>query len=228
MMKRKFVIIVLGLLLFTVGYSQEKDERDVGSFERIKVGQGIEVELVEGENEKITITTSNIDIDRVVTEVRGDILRIYLDGNRFRNIEVKITVVYKELRGIIVQSTAQIYSKSTIKADDFSIDVSSAGSADLKIEASSIDIDVASAGSVNLSGIADEIKIGVNSSGSIRAYELEVEEAYIRANSAGSIRITVTKKIDARANSAGSIRYRGNPGKEFISSNSGGSVRRAN
>ena len=228
MMKRKFVIFVLSLLLFAVGYAQEKDERDVGSFERIKVGQGIEVELVEGKDEKITITTSNIDIDRVVTEVRGDILRIFLDGNRFRNIEVKITVVYKELRGIIVQSTAQVYSRSLIKASDFSIDVSSAGNAELEIEANSIQIDVASAGSVNLSGLADEIEIEVNSSGSIRAYELEVEEAYIRANSAGSVRITVTKKIDARANSAGSIRYRGNPDKEYTSSNSGGSVRRSN
>ena len=47
-------MIVISLLLFAVGYAQEKDERDVGSFERIRVSQAIEVELVEGNDEKVT------------------------------------------------------------------------------------------------------------------------------------------------------------------------------
>ena len=118
-------MIVISLLLFAVGYAQEKDERDVGSFERIRVSQAIEVELVEGNDEKVTIRASGIDIDRVVTEVRGSTLRIFLDGNRFRKIDVQVTVVFKELSGVSVSSAAQIYSRSIIKANDFSIDVSS-------------------------------------------------------------------------------------------------------
>ncbi len=227
-MKRIFGIIVFSLLLFTVGYAQEKDERDVGSFERISVRQGIEVELVKGNDEKITINVSGIDIDRVVTEVRGSTLRIFLDGNRFRNIDVQVSVIFRELSSISVSSSAQVYSQSLIKANYFSIDVSSTGSADLEIEANSIEIVASSTGSVELKGKADKIDIDVSSTGSVRAYDLEVEEAYARANSGGSARITVTKKIDARANSGGSIKYRGNPDKEYTSSNSGGSVRRSN
>ena len=109
MMKRKFVIIVLGLLLFAVGYAQEKDERDIGTFNRIKVSQAIEVELRRGNDEKVSITASGIDVDRVVTEVRGGTLRIYLDGHRFpRRMEVKVSVTFTEIIGISVSSAAEV------------------------------------------------------------------------------------------------------------------------
>jgi len=227
MMKRKFVIFVLGLLLFVVGYTQEKDERDVGAFDRIKVSQGIVVELRKGNDEKVSITARGIDIDRVVTEVRGGILRIYLDGNRFRNVDVKVSVTFTEIIGVSVNSAAEVYSQSVIKADNFNIDVSSAGSTELELEANSVEIEVSSAGSVDLAGKVIELDVRVSSAGSIRAYDLEAEEVYIRASSAGSVRITVTRKIDARASSGGSVRYRGNPDKEYTSSSSGGSVRRS-
>ena len=59
------------------------------------------------------------------------------------------------------------------------------------------------------------------------AYDLEAEEVLAKANSAGSVKVFATKLIDAKANSGGSIRYRGNPAKEYTSSNSGGSVRKS-
>jgi len=229
MMKRKFVIFVLGLLLFVVGYTQEKDERDIGAFDRIKVSQAIEVELRKGNDEKVSITASGIDIDRVVTEVRGGTLRIYLDGHRFpRRMDVKVLVTFTEIIGIYVSSAAEVYSQSVIKTDNLDIDVNSAGSIELELEANSVEIEASSAGSVELAGKVIELEVGVSSAGSIRAYDLEAEEAYIRVSSGGSVKVTVTKKIDARASSGGSVRYRGNPNKEYTSSSSGGSVRRSN
>jgi len=56
---------------------------------------------------------------------------------------------------------------------------------------------------------------------------LEAEEVTAGASSAGSIKINVTQKIDARASSGADIRYRGSPMKTNTNSSSGGSVRKS-
>jgi len=207
--------------------AQNREERSVGSFEKISVGQAIEVELIKGNSEKVLVDAQGIDSEDVVTEVSGSTLRIRLRGDRHRNVDVKVTVTFKSLRGISVSSAANLYSRSVIDADEFYVDVSSAGSAEIEVNVNSLEIEVSSSGNTEISGKSKEAEIRASSAGSVRAYELEIEDAYIRASSAGSIKITVTKKIDASASSGGSIRYRGNPDKEYTNSSSGGSVRKS-
>lgn len=217
------------LLLLSAIFSlaQNREERRLSSFDEISVGQAIELELVKGNTEKAVIEVDGIDLDEVLTDVAGGRLRLRLDRDRIRgNIDVKITLTYKAIRGIDISSAADVYSRSTITADDFYLDVSSAGSGDLQLDVNSLDVESSSAGSISLSGTADEAEFSVSSAGSIQAFDLDCGEAYVRASSAGSIKLSVKDKIDARASSGGSIRYKGDPNKEYTNSSSGGSVRK--
>lgn len=207
--------------------AQDRDERSLNSFTKLRVGEGIKVTLKKGTSEKAVVEVRNIDLDDVVTEVRSGSLNIYLSGNRhYRNIDVNIEVTYKSLNSINVSSAAYVRTTGSIEGDYLYVNASSAGGAILEVNVKEIEMEASSAGTVDIEGKSTSVEVNVSSAGSINAYDLEASEVLARASSAGSAKVYATKMIDARASSGGSIRYRGNPDKEYTNSSSGGSVRR--
>ena len=83
-------------------------------------------------------------------------------------------------------------------------------------------------GELVLEGKASSQRAGVSSAGEYMGYDLDCEETYVRASSAGSARVSASKKIDAKASSAGSVKYKGNPDKVYVNASSGGSAKKAN
>jgi len=79
-----------------------------------------------------------------------------------------------------------------------------------------------------LEGKTSVLAAEASSAGDIDAYRLESESVRARANSAGSVKVTATKSLDARASSGGDVRYRGNPMKTNTDSSSGGTVKKSN
>ena len=217
-----------GLLLLSISaFSQDREERSLSSFDRLRVSEGIKVELKKGSSEKAVVEVRGLDLEDVQTEVRGGTLTIYLQRDRYRNIDVSVQVTYREINSINISSAASVRSLDPIESDALFISASSAGSADLEVKAIELELEASSAGTMDITGTAKEVEVSASSAGSIDAYDLEAEEVLAKANSAGSVKVYATKLIDAKANSGGSIRYRGNPTKEYTSSNSGGSVRKS-
>jgi len=226
-MTRKLLVLAF-LLASVVAVAQDRDERSLGSFDKIRVGQGIKVYLKKSNTEKAVVEVRGIDLDEIVTDVRGSSLNIYIDRNRTGNhINVSVDLYYKSLTSIDVSSAAYIETSEPITGNFLEISVASAGSGDIEVNVESLEMDASSAGNLNVTGKAKTMEVTVNSAGSINANDLEAEDVTAKANTAGSLKVFATKRIDARANSAGSIRYRGNPDKEYTSTNSGGSIRRS-
>jgi len=225
----KFInrILTIAFVAFTITASaQDKVERSLESFDRLRVSEGIKVELIRGQSEKAIVEVRGIDLDDVVTEVRGGTLSIYLERDRYRNIDVSVEVYYRSLNSIIASSAADIRADQPITGNSLYVSASSAGSVDIEVDVKDLEVDASSAGSINASGSCITFDVSASSAGTINAFDLKSEDVTARAGSAGSIKTYATKKIDARASSGGSIRYRGEPQKEYTNSSSGGSVRR--
>jgi hypothetical protein len=222
---KKLVITLSGLLLALTIFAQSKETRNLSSFNELSVSEAIKVELVKGSSEKAEVEVTGTDAKNVLTEVSGDRLKIHMASGNWKNVNAFVRLTYKDLEEIDVSSAAHVSTESTISSDRMEMDVSSAGKADLIFNVGQMEVDVSSAGNLRAQGEVDEIEVDVSSAGSMSAYDLECKNADLAASSAGSIKITVTEKIDARASSGGSIRYKGNPEKERVSSSAGGSVK---
>lgn len=220
-----FIILLTGSTLSV--FAQETETRSLSDFSEVSVGEAISVTLIPGNKNEAVVKVRNIDLEDVETDVRGGTLKIELSGNRYRNIDVEITLTYKSIDGIHVSSAADVVTKGPIKSASLDISVSSAAKADLEIVTDKIDVDVSSSGELELSGKTTSQRVSVSSAGEYHAYELSCDEAYVRASSAGSARINATKRIDARASSAGSVKYKGEPDKVYVNSSSGGDVRKS-
>ncbi|MFY0598756.1 MAG: DUF2807 domain-containing protein [Cyclobacteriaceae bacterium] len=242
----RIIIITLFLSATFFSNAQETETRTLRSFESVSVSQGIEAFLAEGTSESARVEVDgNIDIEEVLTEVNGGHLKIHLEGNNYRNVDVRVYVTYVNLESLKASSAGSIEVEDRVTCDcDFDIDVSSAGDVEIDLESNSLDLEASSAGDIDvrvrtgsidasassagdidIEGIAKSVDAKASSSGDISAYDLVCDNAELRASSGGSITITVKEELKARSSSGGSISYKGNPEYTDKESSSGGSVR---
>lgn len=220
------VLMVIGVIGCVL--AQESETRAVNSFRGIKSREAIDVYLKKGVKESVKVEVTGIKLSSVITEVVGTYLKIHMREGNYKNRNVKVYVTYVKLEKISVSSASSVFSEGPIKSDSFEIDISSAGSVEVSLDVDKLTVDASSAGDAVLEGKANTLDIAVNSAADVDAYGLECSIVRAHANSAGSVKVSVTKELDAHANSGGSIRYRGSPTKTNTGSNSGGSVKKSN
>ena len=225
---KKLVSAVLSSFIISFSFAQQSEVRSVGSFTGVKAAEAIDVYLKKGEKESIKVETTDIRLSDVLTEVSGSNLKIHMrDGNQRRG-NVKVYVTYVNLNKVSASSASNVFSEGIIHSSSLDVSVSSAASVELAIEAESSIVEASSAGDVVLEGKVKSLEVEASSAGEIDAYGLESEMVEAGASSAGSIKVNVTKQLDAHASSGGSIRYRGSPARTNTDSSSGGSVKKSN
>jgi hypothetical protein len=229
-MKRYYAATALFVVLTLIGTSlqaQDTENRSVGNFKGVKVGQAIDVYLTTGTSTNVRVEVEDGNVSDVETNVSGGMLKIGMKRGNYRNIRVKVYVTHKGLEYISASSASNIYSENTLKSSKMSIDVSSAATAELEVEASEIEAQVSSSGDLELKGSAERAALYASSAGDIDAYDFTTSELKARASSAGGIRARAEDSIDAHASSGGSVRWKGNPSRSRTDSSSGGSVRKS-
>ncbi len=225
---RSFVVIGLLLVLVNPLWAQSSEVRSVGSFSGIKSAEAVDVYLKKGDKESVRVETTGTSLSDVITEISGSYLKIHMASGNYRRTNVKVYVTYVNLDKISASSASNVFSEGTIKTSEIEINASSAASVEVSLDANKVTADVSSAGDIVLEGRAVLMEAEASSAGDIDAYRLESESVRARANSAGSVKVTATKSLDARASSGGDVRYRGNPTKTNTDSSSGGSVKKSN
>ncbi len=204
------------------------EERKAGNFTGIKVSSGIDVILKQGNNESVSVEADENLQEYIMTEIKGDVLNVYVDNINIRDAErMRAYVTMKEINSVRTTSAGDVVGETPIKTEKLELSASSAGNIKLEVTAKHIDVDISSSGDITVSGKADFLECDLSSAGDLNAFDLEAREADISVSSAGDADVTVTEKITARASSAGDINYRGNP--KFIdahSSSAGGIHRR--
>ncbi|MEZ4946148.1 MAG: head GIN domain-containing protein [Cyclobacteriaceae bacterium] len=225
---RSFVLIGLLLALMNPLWAQSSEVRSVGSFSGIKSAEAVDVYLKKGDKESVRVETTGTSLSDVITETSGSYLKIHMASGNYRRTNVKVYVTYVNLDKISASSASNVFSEGTIKASIIEINASSAASVEISLDAGEVTADVSSAGDIVLEGRAKTFEAEASSAGDVDAYRLESESVRARANSAGSVKVTATKSLDARASSGGDVRYRGNPMKTNTDSSSGGSVKKSN
>jgi hypothetical protein len=134
-MRQLITILTAGMLLTGATYGQS---RPVGHFHKVIVSPYIQVTFVQGDEESVTINHSIADSNKLHVEVRGGILRLYLDGAKnlphdqwdgsdgdgqrhrlYPNHAIVATVVYKKLNSLSLRGNENFLIQSPLSARKF-------------------------------------------------------------------------------------------------------------
>ena len=103
--------------------------RSVGTYDEVNVGGSFDVELVAGTEGTITIEGESNLLEYIVTEVRGNALKIKVENNK--NIrsskKIKITVPFQDLNEVTLAGSGDVVAKDVIKATNFKTSVAGSG-----------------------------------------------------------------------------------------------------
>jgi hypothetical protein len=223
---RRLLVITM-VCLGVAGQAQNTETRNIASFSGVKVAEGVDVYLKKGDKESVKVEVTGTSADNVLTEVSGSYLKVHLRDGNYRHVDAKVYVTYVKIEKLSASSAGSIFSDGVVKADKMEITASSAGTVELNLEANSAEISASTAGDLELSGKCKSATLDASSAGEIDAYDLMVEEAEVTSSTGGSIKLSVSKNLDARASTGGTVRYRGNPDRNNTSSSTGGSVKKS-
>ena len=182
-----------------------------GSFSTIETSRGLDVVITQGNTESVTVEADENLQDLIVTEVKGDVLKITTTKNIGWSATKKVFVTFDDLSKITTDSGSDVSSENTLDLDNLKIDVSSGSHLKLTLNAENLECSTSSGGNLTLSGKANSIKASANSGSDISASNLETQIAIVHANSGANVSINTSKELTAEANSGGNISYYGNP-----------------
>ena len=200
--------------------------RSVGDYDKIGVGGSFDVKLVAGTEGTLTISMDENLFEYLVTEVEGDNLKIkWKKGtNVYSKSKLLITVPFKDISGVSLAGSGDVYSEDVIKADDFKSSLAGSGDLKLKLDTNHVKSSIAGSGDIYLQGSTNSVKTNIAGSGDIHAYELSAKEAEVSIAGSGGVKISVSDMLKARISGSGNVYYKGNPAKQDVKVSGSGNV----
>jgi len=203
--------------------------RKVGSFTSVEVSSAIELELSQGTEDAVAVSTMGKGTpDAIKTEVRNGVLRISFDQKGWFNNSRRgrAYVSAKSLSGITGSGASVIRVNGGLSSSSFSLRLSGASDFKGEIKAGSLMINISGASDVNLTGTATDLKVEANGASHLKGYDFAADNCLISASGASDVKLTANKVINAEASGASNIYYKGGGQEGKIRSSGASSVAR--
>ena len=200
-MKHIVIIFLLGTFTFL---GQSKIDRNLGDFSKVAVYDGINLELIKSDENKVEITGKNTNFV-VVKNKNGDLkIRLNLE-RRFSGDKTKVTLFYKTLYNIISHEGSNVFSKDTIKQADLNVKANTGSTLNFIVALNTLNTTSATGSTVNLSGNAAYHDCSTSTGAEIDAEKLTTTETYATSTTGGLIEVSATKELEANSKLGGII-----------------------
>ncbi len=220
------IIIVLSLIIancFAVN-AQTTEERTLNPFDKLIIESDVKVFLTKGNEEKVKIVVSGIELSDVETTVKGKTLQIELSRGIHMDISVELYVTYKEIRDIAVGASGRLSIQNPLTGDKVVLVANTNAQIDTELNLKTIDVKVGQGASIRLSGKVGSIDAKVSTRGILSALDVQSDSTYIQVGSAGTAKITGIYLLDAKVGMGGTLTYSGTPKVKNIKTGIGASV----
>jgi hypothetical protein len=194
-------------------FAQGEETRQMPSFSKLSTGGSWDVILEQGDREEVRLESKNLDLNKVITEVSGNTLKIYLEEGNYRNLNLKVYVTYRELEEIKHGGSGNLISESDIEAADLSLAFGGSGDARFQnIHADNLKVKMAGSGNVSIKGgTVGQLKVNQSGSGNFKGMDLQAEEVDVTKAGSGNTAITANRSLAVSSAGSGNIQYQGNP-----------------
>lgn len=187
------------------------ENRDVSSFDAIKVGGAFNVILTQGNSEALTIEADENLLPLIETRVKGGTLVISTKENIRDAKELNIYITFNKIRKLNFSGACDVKSKGVLSFSTLDFDASGASEIKLELNADKMTCDYSGASEIEFSGTAGVCEIQISGAAELKAYDLECEEMELDLSGAADAKVNVTKSLRVEASGAASVRYKGNP-----------------
>lgn len=223
-----FILLMASSCHFNFDINHKKEiknfeQRNLGNFSSIEINDAIEVQLTNDNKESVYVGCSNPEkTDRIITEIKNGVLKVYIDNNLFKNnsdINVVVKISAPKINVIKVSDASSLTTTNTLNTDNLLIEASGASSIKVNVNTSAIKVDAHSASSVNIQGTGKLIHINASGASTVNTKKCSAEKCSVDISSASNAKIFASDEITGEVNGASNLRYTGNAPKVSVNVN---------
>lgn len=232
--KINVLIILLSITSCQINFGQnkvkgnrnviEKNRNIASNFSKIKVSNGLDVFISEGNTTKIVVEADENLHEIIKTEIEDGTLKIYSEKNIWRAKARKVYVTTSTLNTVSASSGSDVIVEDFFTSENFKASVSSGADLTVRINAKTISGSSSSGADLKLIGKAENAKLSSSSGSDLDASDLVAKNVTANASSGSDIEANATESVTANASSGGDIDFEGNPKEINKKASSGGSV----
>lgn len=179
-------------------------------FSEVKVFNGVEVELIPSEENRISITGHSKE--KVKFEVVENRLEIRLSLQNIWSDDNTLITVYTSSAGIIDANEGSIVDvKKELNASSLTFRAQEGAAIYATVKATRVSVKAITAGLVQLRGTSGDLNVDVNTGGKFFGEQLKAEEATASVGTGGQADVNSSKYLKATAKLGGVINVYGNP-----------------
>ena len=197
-------IIYLMALVVLPNLLSAQTERKIGDFQKLSVYDGINVELIKSDTNRVEINGKNTAYI-VVKNKNGDLkIRLSVE-RRFSGNRTKVSVFYKSLYSIISHEGANVFSKDTINQADLNLKANSGSRQNMIVKLNTLQATATAGAKINIKGLAKYQELSATTGAEIMASKVENEEANVVSTTGALIDVSTTKDLKVNSKIGGII-----------------------
>jgi|SRR5882724_6066612 len=191
------------------------EKRNVSGYHAIEVSGGIDLFLSQGE-ESVAVSASETKFrDRIITEVKNGVLKIWYDYKSNLNLDwgnrkMKAYVSFKNLDKLEGSGGSDITVEGSIKITSLNLGVSGGSDFEGKVELNDLKVDASGGSDVKISGSVKKLDIDASGGSDFKGYELAADVCNLEASGGSDVYITINKELSAEASGGSDVFYKGN------------------
>ena len=199
----KKIIYILALVVLPNLLSAQT-ERKIGDFQKLSVYDGINVELIKSDTNRVEINGKNTAYI-VVKNKNGDLkIRLSVE-RRFSGNRTKVSVFYKSLYSIISHEGANVFSKDTINQADLNLKANSGSRQNMIVKLNTLQATATAGAKINIKGLAKYQELSATTGAEIMVSKVENEEANVVSTTGALIDVSTTKDLNVNSKIGGII-----------------------
>ena len=199
---KRFILTLL--IIPSLLVSQEEINRNLGEFTKLSIYDGINVELIKSDENKVEASGENTRF--VVVKNKNGNLKIRLNvQKRFSGDRTMVKLYYKNIYSFIAHEGSNIFSKDTIKQADLKIKGHTGSRIDVPVELNSISVTSTAGAKITLRGTSTYLEASSATGSEINARNMVVEDGEVSALSGSMVDVRIETNLEAIARIGGVI-----------------------
>ena len=199
---KRFILTLL--IIPSLLVSQEEINRNLGEFTKLSIYDGINVELIKSDENKVEASGENTRF--VVVKNKNGNLKIRLNvQKRFSGDRTMVKLYYKNIYSFIAHEGSNIFSKDTIKQADLKIKGHTGSRIDIPVELNSISVTSTAGAKITLRGSSTYLEASSATGSEINARNMVIEDGEVSALSGSMIDVRAETSLEAIARIGGVI-----------------------
>ena len=207
----KKITILFALVAFLAAPAvKAQSERNVSGFNSIKITGPMNVNITQGDNESVRVEADQEDMERIITEVNGNVLMISakeLKGNK----DVTIHVTAKEITSVDLTGSGNVTGRNLIKGQSLRLMIAGSGNMSMDVGVNDLIVGLTGSGNLTLTGQTQDLKMRVSGSGNADALKLHAQKADVHVSGSGNAMVNVKGDLTGSLSGSGDIEFMGTP-----------------